>query len=44
MASIPVRAAVGRYAYSGLGVQRPGAGPQFAHLSVWDAAHPLAAA
>lgn len=44
VASTPVRAAVGRYAYSGLAVQRPGAEPQFAHLSVWDAAHPLAAA
>lgn len=43
VASTPVRAAVGRYAYSGLAVQRPGAEPQFAHLSVWDAAHPLAA-
>jgi hypothetical protein len=44
VASTPVRAAVGRFAYSGLAVQRPGAEPQFAHLSVWDAAHPLATA
>jgi hypothetical protein len=42
VASTPVRAAVGRFAYSGLAVQGPGAEPQFAHLSVRDAAHPLA--
>ncbi|WP_138416197.1 hypothetical protein [Sinomonas gamaensis] len=42
VASTPVRAAVRRFAYSGLAVQRPGAEPQFAHMSVWDAAHPLA--
>ncbi|GAA2199964.1 ARPP-1 family domain-containing protein [Sinomonas flava] len=43
VASTPVRAAVGRYAYSGLAVQRAAGPAQFAHLSVWDATHPLAA-
>jgi hypothetical protein len=40
--STPVRAAVGRHAYAGLAVQRAGGPAQFAHLSVWDSAHPLA--
>ncbi|WP_430297736.1 ARPP-1 family domain-containing protein [Sinomonas sp. B1-1] len=43
VASTPVRAAVGRYAYSGLAAQRAEGPAQFAHLSVWDATHPLAA-
>jgi hypothetical protein len=36
-----VNSTIGRFAYNGVSVNRPDVEHQFAHLSVWDTAHPL---